>query len=51
VVKKKTSLNLDDKLWRSWVIYVTQKYGTTRKISDETATALEEYMQRHEAKE
>ncbi len=45
--KKKTSLNIDDALWQKWLVYVIQKYGTSRKVSEATTEALEEYMKNH----
>lgn len=42
--KKKTSLNIDDQTWKDWLNYVVQKTGSMRKVSDETVTALKEYM-------
>ena len=47
MTKKKTSLNIDEQLWTKWVIYVVTKTGTTRKVSEETQKALEEYMSNH----
>ena len=47
MTKKKTSLNIDDKFWLEWSIYVLKKTGSTYKVSDMTKEALEEYMQNH----
>ena len=47
MARKKTSLNMDDKLWQEWLIYVVKKTGSSRKVSDSTAEALTEYMKNH----
>jgi hypothetical protein len=47
MTKKKTSLNIDDKVWREWLLFVIKKTGSARKVSEETANALREYMQKH----
>lgn len=47
MTKKKTSLNIDDAFWLTWVRYVLDKTGSTYKTSDETKKALEEYMEKH----
>lgn len=47
MTKKKTSLNIDDKLWIKWLTFVIQKTGSSRKVSEETVNALEEYMKNH----
>jgi hypothetical protein len=44
MTKKKTSINIDEALWKDWNIFVVKKYGTSRKVSDELATALKEHM-------
>lgn len=44
MTKRKTSLNIDDKVWQEWIIYVVKKAGTSRKVSDYTVEALTEYM-------
>jgi hypothetical protein len=47
MTKKKTSLNIDDKTWQDWLVYVIQKTGTSRKVSEYTVEALKEYMINH----
>jgi hypothetical protein len=51
MARKKTSLNIDDKLWQEWLIYVVKKTGSSRKVSGFTAEALAEYMKNHPIKE
>ena len=47
MTKKKTSINIDDKIWQDWLIYVVKKTGSSRKVSDFTVEALVEYMKNH----
>jgi hypothetical protein len=51
MTKKKTSLNVDDKIWRDWLIYVVKSTGSSHKVSDYTVKALEEYMKNHPGQE
>jgi hypothetical protein len=45
--KRKTTVLIEEQLWKNLVIYVTEKYGTPRKVSEEIEKAIEEYLQRH----
>lgn len=45
--KRKTSISVDDKLWREWINFVVNKTGSARKISEETENAIQEYMQKY----
>ena len=45
--KKKTSINIDADLWKKWTIYVIQRYGSSRKVSDALAEAISDTMTRH----
>lgn len=45
--RKKTSIIIDEKLWTEWLLFVTKKYGTGRKASEELEKALREYMEKH----
>jgi hypothetical protein len=47
MAKKKTSLNIDEKVWQEWLIYVVKKTGSSRRVSDFTVEALNEYMKTH----
>ncbi len=40
-------MNIDDKIWKDWLLFVTEKHGTSRKVSEELELALKEYMQHH----
>ncbi len=50
MTKKRTSLNIDDKFWLEWTLYVHRKTGSTYKVSEETVQALTEYMKTHPIK-
>jgi len=45
--KRKTSIIIDEELWRKWTHFVIDKRGTARKLSEELESALKEYMERH----
>jgi len=47
MAKQKTSITIDAQLWKEWTIFVVNKTGSARKLSDEIETALGEYMQKH----
>jgi hypothetical protein len=47
MTKKKTSINIDDELWQQWLIYVLKKYGSSHKVSECLAEAIQEYMNNH----
>lgn len=49
MVRKKTSIIIDENLWTEWLLFVTKKYGTSRKASEELEQALREYMERHKS--
>jgi hypothetical protein len=51
MVKKKTSINIDDQVWKDWMKFVIDKTGSVRRLSEEMENALREYMERHEAKD
>jgi hypothetical protein len=36
MTKKKTSLNIDEQLWKDWVLHVVKKTGSAYKVSEET---------------
>ena len=45
--KVKTSISIDEDLWKAWLAYVIKKRGTTKKASAELELALREYMKNH----
>ena len=49
--KQKTSLNLDEKLWKEFQIYALQTTGKGRNASDLAEDALREFMKNHPPKE
>lgn len=46
MVKKKTSISIDEKLWEEFVIFVVKKTGSSRKISQEVENAIKFYMEK-----
>jgi hypothetical protein len=46
MVKRKTSITVDEKLWKEWTIFVINKTGSARKLSEELENALKYYMAR-----
>jgi metal-responsive CopG/Arc/MetJ family transcriptional regulator len=46
VSRRKTSVSVDDKLWREWISFVVDETGSGRKVSEETEKAIREYMQK-----
>ena len=42
--KKKTSIMIDQNVWKDWTIFVVKKTGSSRKLSFEVENALKEYM-------
>lgn len=47
MVKQKTSINVDQELWKEWTLFVVKKTGSTRKLSEELEKAIKEYMEHH----
>lgn len=47
MAKKKTSLNIEEQLWKDWILYVVKKTGSTMKVSEETERLIREEMQKH----
>lgn len=42
---------VDDELWKEWIVFVVNKTGSARKLSEEIEKALNEYMVKHKEKE
>lgn len=49
--RKKTSISVDQYLWRKWLKFVVDKTGSSRMISIEVENAIKEYMQNHKMSE
>lgn len=47
MVKKKTTILVDPALWRDFVTFVVQKYGTAKRTSEELELAMNEYLRNH----
>lgn len=46
MAKRKTSITIDEDLWKEWTKFVIDKTGSARKLSEEIEGALKEYMKR-----
>lgn len=44
--RRKTSVSVDDSLWREWISFVVGETGSTRKVSEWTEDAIRAYMQK-----
>jgi len=47
LAKHKTTIVVDEKLWKSFLSFVVKKHGTTRKTSVEIESAIREYLNQH----
>jgi len=45
--KHKTTILVDEKLWKSFLSFIVKKHGTTKKTSAEIEIALKEYLNNH----
>jgi len=45
--KHKTTMQIDDKLWKKFLGQVIRKHGTTKKQSEELEIAISEYLEHH----
>jgi len=45
MAKRKTSISIDEDLWKQWTMFVIDKTGSARKLSEEIEKALVQYMQ------
>jgi hypothetical protein len=46
LIKRKTSIVIDEKLWKEWTHFVIEDTGSARKLSEELGKALKEYMEK-----
>lgn len=44
MTKRKTSISVDEELWKEWTKFVIDKTGSARKLSEELENALKQYM-------
>jgi len=44
--KRKTSITIDEELWKEWTKFVIDKTGSSRKLSDEIECAIKDYMKK-----
>jgi hypothetical protein len=45
--KQKTSFIVDQELWKKWILFVVDRRGSARKLSQELEAAMNEYMKNH----
>jgi len=46
--KRRTTILVDDLLWKRFLSYVIKQHGTARKASAEVENAVKEYLDRHD---
>jgi len=46
--KRRTTILVDDDLWKRFLTYVVKKHGIAKKASIEIENAVKEYLNRHE---
>ena len=44
MAKRKTSISVDEELWKQWTMFVIEKTGSARKLSEEIEKAIRQYM-------
>ncbi len=47
---RRTTIVVDDDLWKRFLSYVVRKHGTAKKASVEVENAVKEYLNRYERK-
>jgi len=45
--KHKTTILVEEKLWKSFLSFIVKKHGTTKKTSAEIEAAIKEYLNHH----
>lgn len=50
MTKRRTTVVVDDDLWKRFLSYIVKKHGTAKKASVEVENAVREYLNRHEKK-
>jgi hypothetical protein len=48
MTKRRTTVLVDDDLWKRFLTYVVKKHGSAKKASIEIENAVKEYLNRHE---
>jgi len=46
--KRRTTILVDDNMWKRFLSYVVKKHGSAKKASVEVENAVKEYLSRHE---
>lgn len=44
MVKKKTSIMIDEDTWKAFIVYAVHRTGSTRKIGEQVEEALKNHM-------
>ena len=47
-VRRRTTILVDDRLWKRFLSYVVKKHGSAKKASIEVENAVREYLNLHE---
>jgi len=45
--KHKTTILVEEKLWKSFLSFIVKRHGTTKKTSAEVEAAIREYLNHH----
>jgi len=46
-LKHKTTILVEEKLWKSFLSFIIKKHGTTKRTSIEIESAIREYLNSH----
>jgi hypothetical protein len=46
--KRRTTILIDDQLWKRFLSFVVEKHGAAKKASVEVEAAIKEYLDHHE---
>jgi hypothetical protein len=46
--RQKTSVMVNQELWKKWILFVVNRRGSARKLSQELEGAMKEYMKNHQ---
>jgi hypothetical protein len=46
--RRRTTIIVDDELWKRFLSYVVRKHGAAKKTSVEVEAAIKEYLDHHE---
>lgn len=46
MVKRKTSIVVDDRLWSEFIVFVVRKHGSAKRTSEEIEKAMREHLKK-----